>query len=184
MTKKQKFLYIRLPIFIFGFIINFYVKDDNSSPPVREYKFNDFEKTEYQVKHLTTGDPLGEFHLSGDDNIYFSMYGKANSVPVIIGTIEEKYKYESILLSKKNIKKIKCKNLEFYTGKVGDWHSVVIISLDKNDYYEYYRSDNKRYLLCVIKNSDYNFCINDASVYDLYIGFRVDSDMRYAAILE
>ena len=67
---------------------------------------------------------------------------------------------------KKNIKKIKCKNLEFYTGKVGDWHSVVIISLDKNDYYEYYRSDNKRYLLCVIKNSDYNFCINDASVYD------------------
>ena len=101
MTKKQKFLYIRLPIFIFGFIINFYVKDDNSSPPVKEYTFNDFEKTEYQVKHLTTGDPLGEFHLSGDDNIYFSMYGKANSVPVIIGTIEEKYKYESILLSKK-----------------------------------------------------------------------------------
>ena len=59
---------------------------------------------------------------------------------------------------KKNIKKIKCKNLEYYTGKVGDWHSVVIISLDKNDYYEYYKSDNKRYLLCVIKNSDYNFC--------------------------
>ena len=145
---------------------------------MREYKFNDFEKTEYQVKHLTTGDPLGEFHLSGDDNIYFSMYGKANSVMSIIGTIEDKYKYESILLSKKNIKKIKCKNLEFYTGKVGDWHSVVIISLDKNDYYEYYRSDNKRYLLCVIKNSDYNFCINDASVYDLYIGFRVDSDMQ------
>lgn len=42
----------------------------------------------------------------------------------------------------------------------------------------------KRYLLCVIENGDYNFCINDASVYDLYIGFRVDSDMRYAAILE
>ena len=50
--------------------------------------------------------PLGEFHLSGDDNIYFSMYGKANSVTSIIGTIEEKYKYESILLSKKNIKKM------------------------------------------------------------------------------
>ena len=60
MTTKQKFLYICLPIFIFTFIINFYVKDDNSPPSVKEYLFNDFEKAEYQVKDLVTGDVLGD----------------------------------------------------------------------------------------------------------------------------
>ena len=60
MTTKQKFLYICLPIFIFTFIINFYVKDDTSPPSVKEYLFNNFEKAEYQVKDLVTGDVLGD----------------------------------------------------------------------------------------------------------------------------
>ena len=60
MTTKQKYLYIVLPFFILNIIINFYVKDDNSHPPVKEYLLNDFEKTEYQVKDLVTGEVLGD----------------------------------------------------------------------------------------------------------------------------
>ena len=36
------------------------MKDDNSPPSVKEYLFNDFEKAEYQVKDLVTGDVLGD----------------------------------------------------------------------------------------------------------------------------
>lgn len=71
-------------------------------------------------------------------------------------------------------------------GEVGDWNTVVIMSLDNNDYCEYYKSNNKRrYLFYLLKNGDYNFSTKDPSVYNLYLGFSASlKDMRYAAILE
>ena len=58
--------------------------------------------------------------------------------------------------------------MEFYSGKVGDWHSVVIMSLDNHDYQDFYKSQNrKRYLFYLLKNGDYNFSTKDASVYNL-----------------
>ena len=48
------------------------MKDDNSPPSVKEYLFNDFEKAEYQVKDLVTGDVLGDFYLTGDENMNLS----------------------------------------------------------------------------------------------------------------
>ena len=184
MTTKQKFLYICLPIFIFTFIINFYVKDDNSPPSVKEYLFNDFEKAEYQVKDLVTGDVLGDFYLTGDENKSFSINSKSTFGKLMIGEFGWEYDYGEIDLSNIEINKNKCKNLEFYTGKIGDWYSVVIKSLDKNDYHDYYKSENRRYLLLILKNSDYNFSTKDESVYDLYVSFNMSFNTIYATILE
>ena len=185
MTKKQKYLYIVLPIFIFTFIINFYVKDDNSPPSVKEYLFNDFEKAEYQVKDLVTGDVLGDFYLTGDENKSFSINSKSTFGKLMIGEFGREYAYNEIDLSKIEINKNKCKNLEFYTGKVGDWYTVVIMILDNKDYREFYPSENNRYLFYILKNSNYNFSIKDESVYNLYLSFNADlSYMIYAAILE
>ena len=121
MTKKQKYLYIVLPIFILNIIINFYVKDDNTHPPVKEYLLNDFEKTEYQVKDLVTGEVLGGFNLTVDENISFSINGKSSVGKLMIGEFGWEYDYGEIDLSNIEINKNKCKNLEFYTGKIGDW---------------------------------------------------------------
>ena len=121
MTKKQKYLYIVLPIFILNIIINFYVKDDNTHPPVKEYLLNDFEKTEYQVKDLVTGEVLGGFNLTVDENISFSINGKSSFGKLMIGEFGWEYDYGEIDLSNIEINKNKCKNLEFYTGKIGDW---------------------------------------------------------------
>ena len=184
MTKKQKYLYMVLPFFILNIIINFYVKDDNTHPPVKEYLLNDFEKTEYQVKDLVTGEVLGGFNLTVDENISFSINGKSSFGKLMIGKFGWEYDYGEIDLSKIEINKNKCKNLEFYTGKIGDWYSVVIKSLDKNDYHDYYKSENRRYLLLILKNSDYNFSTKDESVYDLYVSFNIDFNTIYAAILE
>ena len=184
MTTKQKFLYICLPIFIFTFIINFYVKDDNSPPSVKEYLFNDFEKAEYQVKDLVTGDVLGDFYLTGDENKSFSINSKSTFGKLMMGEFGWEYDYGEIDLSNIEINKNKCKNLEFYTGKIGDWYSVVIKSLDKNDYHDYYKSENRRYLLLILKNSDYNFSTKDESVYDLYVSFNMSFNTIYATILE
>lgn len=184
MTTKQKFLYICLPIFIFTFIINFYVKDDNSPPSVKEYLFNDFEKAEYQVKDLVTGDVLGDFYLTGDENKSFSINSKSTFGKLMMGEFGWEYDYGEIDLSNIEINKNKCKNIEFYTGKIGDWYSVVIKSLDKNDYHDYYKSENRRYLLLILKNSDYNFSTKDESVYDLYVSFNMNFNTIYAAILE
>ncbi len=104
----------------------------------------------------------------------------------MIGEYGDLYQYEKIKLDKIKIEKKKCKNLDFYSGKVGDWNTVVIMSLDNNDYCEYYKSNNKRrYLFYLLKNGDYNFSIKDISVYDAYICFGSSlTDMKYAAILE
>ena len=102
----------------------------------------------------------------------------------MIGEFGWEYDYGEIDLSNIEINKNKCKNLEFYTGKIGDWYSVVIKSLDKNDYHDYYKSENRRYLLLILKNSDYNFSTKDESVYDLYVSFNMDFNTIYAAILE
>ena len=184
MATKQKYLYIVLPIFILNIIINFYVKDDNSPPSVKEYLFNDFEKAEYQVKDLVTGDVLGDFYLTGDENKSFSINSKSTFGKLMMGEFGREYAYSEIDLSNIEINKNNCKNLEFYTGKIGDWYSVVIKSLDKNDYHDYYKSENRRYLLLILKNSDYNFSTKDESVYDLYVSFNIDFNTIYAAILE
>ena len=104
----------------------------------------------------------------------------------MIGEYGDLYQYEKIKLDEIKIEKKKCKNLDFYTGKVGDWHTVVIMSLDNNDYCEYYKSNNKRrYLFYLLKNGDYNFSTKSSSVYDVYTSFGASlTDMRYAAILE
>ena len=104
----------------------------------------------------------------------------------MIGEYGDLYQYEEIKLNEIKIEKKKCKNLDFYTGKVGDWHTVVIMSLDNNDYCEYYKSNNKRrYLFYLLKNGDYNFSTKSSSVYDVYTSFGASiKNMRYAAILE
>ena len=107
MTTKQKFLYICLPIFIFTFIINFYVKDDNSPPSVKEYLFNDFEKAEYQVKDLVTGDVLGDFYLTGDENKSFSINSKSTFGKLMMGEFGWEYDYGEIDLSNIEINKKK-----------------------------------------------------------------------------
>ena len=99
MTKKQKYLYIVLPFFILNIIINFYVKDDNTHPPVKEYLLNDFEKTEYQVKDLVTGEVLGGFNLTVDENISFSINGKSSFGKLMIGEFGWEYDYGEIDLS-------------------------------------------------------------------------------------
>ena len=105
---------------------------------------------------------------------------------LMIGEYGDLYKYEKIDLHKIPIEKQKCKNLEFYSGKVGDWNTVVIMSLDNNDSCEYYKSSNKRrYLFYLLKDGDYNFSTKDTSVYDAYSSFGASiKEMRYAAILE
>ena len=104
----------------------------------------------------------------------------------MIGEYGDSYHYTKIDLNNIKIEKQKCKNLEFYNGKVGDWHTAVVMSLDNNDYCEYYKSDNRRrYLFYLLKNGDYNFSTKDVSVYDLYVAFAASlTGMKYAAILE
>lgn len=111
MTKKQKYLYIVLPIFILNIIINFYVKDDNTHPPVKEYLLNDFEKAEYQVKDLVTGEVLGGFNLTVDENISFSINGKSSFGKLMMGEFGREYAYSEIDLSNIEINK---KNLRIF----------------------------------------------------------------------
>jgi hypothetical protein len=78
------------------------------------------------------------------------------------------------------------KNLEFYTAKLGDWYTVIIFNLDKKDGYEFYKSEaSERYIFIILENGEYNFSVNDDSVYDLYAGFCAPMfDSKYAALLE
>ena len=113
--------------------------------------------------------------------VFFDLHAEEISGSFMVGSRVNYYQYPKIELIK--IEKIKRKNLDFYTGKVGDWHSVVIMSFD---YHDFYKSQNRRrYLFFLLKNGDYNFSTKDSSVYNLYSAFCASiKDMKYAAILE
>ena len=185
MKAWKRYLFITLSLSILASIINFYVKDDTTPPPVEEYTLIEFEKDEYQIRDMVTGDNLGSFFIS------FTLFGASCSGTLMSGEYGREYDFMSIIEDMIKMEKIKCKNLEFYAGKVGDWHTAVIMGLDRNDFREYYKSDGNRYLLYILKNGDYNFSVKDDSVYDLYLSFGTSiiggdmrGDMRYAAILE
>ena len=187
MKTWQKYLFFYIPIGIFCCLINFCAKKDSKTPYAEYHLFNDFEKNEYSAKDLYTGTTIGEFIFSNDnEQSFFDLYADEISGSYIVGSSENYYQYPKIELNRIEIEKKKCKNLDFYTGKVGEWHSVVIMSLDNHDYQNFYKSQNrKRYLFFILKNGDYNFSTKDASVYNLYLGFSASiKDMRYAAILE
>ncbi len=187
MKTWQKYLFIYIPIGIFCCLINFCAKKDSKTPYVEYHLFHEFEKNEYNVNDLVTGNNLGKIDFSiENEDVFFDISAKNSFGTLMIGEYGDLYQYEKIQLDKIKIDKKKYKNLEFYSGKVGDWNTVVIMSLDNNDYCEYYNSNNKRrYLFYLLKNGDYNFSTKDASVYNLYLGFSASiKDMRYAAILE
>ena len=187
MRTWQKYLFIYIPIGIFCCLINFCAKKDSKTPYVEYHLLHDFEKKEYNVNDLVTGNNLGRIYFSiNNEEISFKISADNSTGTLFIGEYGDFYKYEKIDLHKILIEKQKCKNLEFYSGKVGDWHSVVIMSLDSHDYHDFYKSQNrKRYLFFLLKNGDYNFSTKDSSVYNLYSAFCASiKDMKYAAILE
>jgi len=148
---------------------------------------HELDKTEYSVNDLVTGKNLGKINFSIDnDEVIFDISAEAVSGTLMIGEYGDLYQYSNIDLTNIKVQKRKCKNLEFYSGKIGDWNTVVIMSLDNNDCCEYYKSNNKRrYLFYLLKNGDYNFSTKAASVYDVYISFSASiKEMKYAAILE
>ena len=187
MKTWKKYLFIYIPIGIFCCIINFCVKKDNKTPRTKFYLFNDLEKEYYSVNDFFSGKELGTiFFYIDNDNLFFDIDSKETSGTFLIGEYGDSYHYTKIDLNNIRIEKKKCKNLEFYSGKVGDWHTAVVMSLDNNDYCDYYKSDNRRrYLFYLLKNGDYNFSTKDVSVYDVYVAFAASmTDMKYAAILE
>ena len=187
MKTWQKYLFIYIPIGIFCCFINFCAKKDSKTPYAEYHLLHDFEKNEYNVNDLVTGNNLGKIYFSiKNEDVSFDISAENSSGTLMIGEYGDLYQYEEIKLDEIKIDKKKCKNLDFYTGKVGDWHTVVIMSLDNNDYCEYYKSNNKRrYLFYLLKNGDYNFSTKSSSVYDVYTSFGASlTDMRYAAILE
>ena len=187
MKTWQKYLFIYIPIGIFCWLINFCAKKDSKTPYAEYHLLHDFEKNDYNVNDLVTGNNLGKIYFSiNNEEISFKISADNSTGTLFIGEYGDLYQYEKIELDKIKIDKKKCKNLEFYSGKVGDWHSVVIMSLDSHDYHDFYKSQNrKRYLFFLLKNGDYNFSTKDSSVYNLYSAFCASiKDMKYAAILE
>ena len=187
MKTWKKYLFIYIPIGIFYCIINFCVKKDNKTPRTKFYLFNDLEKEYYSVNDCFSGKELGTiFFYIDNDNLFFDIDSKETSGTFLIGNYKNYYNFSDIKIDNIKIEKQKCKNLEFYSGKVGDWYTVVIMSLDNHDYHGYYKSENKRrYLFYLLKNGDYNFSTKDVSVYDVYVAFAASmTDMKYAAILE
>ena len=187
MKTWQKYLFIYIPIGVFCCLINFCAKKDSKTPYVEYHLLHDFDKNEYNVNDIVTGKNLGKIYFSIDtEEVYFSISAENSSGTLMIGEYGDPYHYSTIELDRIKIEKHKCKNLEFYSGKVGDWNTVVIMSLDNHDYCEYYKSNNKRrYLFYLLKNGDYNFSTKDPSVYNVYSSFGANiSEMKYAAILE
>ena len=145
MKTWQKYLFIYIPIGIFCCLINFCAKKDSKTPYVEYHLLHDFEKNEYNVNDLVTGKNLGKIHFSIDnEEIYFSISAEKSSGTLMIGEYGDPYHYSEIELDRIKIERHKCKNLEFYSGKVGAWNTVVIMSLDNHDYCEYYKSNNKK----------------------------------------
>ena len=187
MKTWKKYLCIYIPIGLFSCFINFRVKKDNKEPYAEYHLFHDFEKNEYLVNDLVTGITIGNINLIAEnEEVFFNISAETSSGTLMIGKYGDLYNYDKIKLIKIKIEKQKCKNMEFYSGKVGDWNTVVIMSLDNHDYHDFYKSQNrKRYLFYLLKNGDYNFSTKDTSVYDLYSAFCADiKNMKYAAILE
>ena len=188
MKTWKKYMFIYIPIGIFCCIINLCVKKDNKTPYAKFYLLHEFEKDEYCVNDFVSGSNLGKIIFYEKDGIlFFDIEGKETSGKLIIGEYSDSYNYDGIKLQHIAIKKKKHKNLEFYAGKVGDWYSVVIMELDNQEHYNYYKSNNRRrYLFYLYKNIKYNFSINDDSVYDLYVSFSGTDEYysKYAAILE
>lgn len=187
MKTWKKYLLIYIPIGLFCCFINFCAKKDNRAPYVEYHLLHELDKTKYSVNDLVTGKNLGKINFSIDnDEVIFDISAEAVSGTLMIGEYGDLYQYSNIDLTNIKVQKQKCKNLDFYSGKVGDWNTIVIMSLDNNDSCEYYKSKNKqRYLFYLLKNSDYHFSTKDESVYDLYSGFSAFvKTMKYASILE
>lgn len=187
MKTWKKYMLIYIPIGLFCCFINFCAKKDNRAPYVEYHLLHELDKTEYSVNDLVTGKNLGKINFSIDnDEVIFDISAEAVSGTLMIGEYGDFYHYSNIDLTNIKVQKQKCKNLDFYSGKVGDWNTIVIMSLDNNDFCEYYKSKNKqRYLFYLLKNSDYHFSTKDESVYDLYSGFSAFvKTMKYASILE
>ena len=187
MKTWKKYLFIYIPIGIFCCIINFCIKKDNKTPYAKYHLLYEFDKTEYAVNDLYSGKNLGKInYVINNEEIFFDFHAKESYGKFFIGSTENLYRYTKSHLNNIKIEKQKCKNLEFYSGKVGDWYTVVIMSLDNHDYHGYYKSENKRrYLFYLLKNGDYNFSTKDGSVYDVYSAFSASrTGMKYAAILE
>ena len=187
MKTWKKYLFIYIPIGIFCCIINFCIKKNNKTPYAKYHLLYEFDKTEYAVNDLYSGKNLGKInYVINNEEIFFDFHAKETSGTLMIGEYSDSYHYTKIDLNNIKIEKQKCKNLEFYNGKVGDWHTAVVMSLDNDDYCEYYKSNNRRrYLFYLLKNGDYNFSTKDGSVYDVYVAFAASlTGMKYAAILE
>ena len=185
----KKYVYFILPLYILGRIIDFGINDDTRPPPVKDYPLIEFEKEEYQVKDMVTGKVLGSFKLSkeGDELFLLEVYGAPCSGTLMSGEYGYEYEFNGMYEFDVKLEKITCKNLEFYAGKASElWYTIVIMSLDKYDYVEYYTSENNRYLFYIIEEGDYNFATKDSAVYDLYVGFNasLENSEGYAAILE
>lgn len=183
----KKYLFIYFPIGLFCCFINFCAKKDNKKPYAEYHLLHEFEKNQYAVNDFVTGNNLGKISfLINSEGVFFDISAENSSGALFIGEYGDLYQYANIDLKEIKIEKQKCKNLEFYSGKVDDWNTVVIMSLDDHDYHDFYKSkNNKRYLFYLLKNGDYNFSTKDASVYDVYSAFCADiKNMKYAAILE
>lgn len=144
MQTWKKYLLIYIPIGLFCCFINFCAKKDNRAPYVEYHLLHELDKTEYSVNDLVTGKNLGKINFSIDnDEVIFDISAEAVSGTLMIGEYGDLYQYSNIDLTNIKVQKQKCKNLDFYSGKVGDWNTIVIMSLDNNDSCEYYKSKNK-----------------------------------------
>lgn len=82
-------------------------------------KMNIQQKTFIQVQQL-----VNLFFQMIMNIVFFDLHAEEISGSFMVGSRVNYYQYPKIELIK--IVKIKRKNLDFYTGKVGDWHSVGI----------------------------------------------------------
>ncbi len=187
MKTWQKYVFIYIPIGMFCCIVNFCVKNDDKPPYAKYHLLHEFEKDEYSVNDLVTGDKLGELIIHKNDGMMsFDVFAGESGGTLMCGEYGDSYNYDEIRLQSIAIEKVKHKNLEFYFGKLGEWHSVVIMDLDNYDCYKYYKSNKQRYLFYLYKNTKYNFSVKDDSVYDLYVSFSGTDGYytKYGAILE
>lgn len=186
MKSYKKYLCIYLPIALLCLLINHLKKHDDTPANIPYHLFFDFEKDEYDVKDLVTGEKIGDISLKKENNsFYIDFYTKATAGILKGSVIESKYNYQELKLNNFLLEKHTDKNLEYFSGKINDLFSVVIFTLEDSDYRNFYRSNNKkRYLFFIVKNSYLNFFINDESVHDLYTSFGIGDDTKYAAIFE
>ena len=67
------------------------------------------------------GNNLGKINFSIDnDEVIFDISADAVSGTLMIGEYGDLYQYSNIDLTNIKVQKQKCKNLDFYSGKVGD----------------------------------------------------------------